>query len=409
MLQAELRARADGEDRRLHRRASEACLERGDGERAVSHAIAAGDAERASDLMFVLAAEAIAHGRSGTVRRWAGLLGADEMSAHPAAALAEGWAALEEGDADRAAHCAALALGGDPARRLLEGSTLEAMGLVLRGTVGLQGMPQTVADLTRAEPGIGAESPVRIIAWYLRGTLAMLSDDREPAHALLEDAEHAASGALPTAYGLVLAQQALLAIEEERWDLADALLRRAGAQQRAAGIQDYASQGIVPATRALVLAQRGEHEAARKDAAQALMNISRLRFSIPWLAAEIRLVLADAFARLGDARKARALLDECAEQLDLDPAPFLTRWRERVELQIERIDGSRAEGGPDLTTAELRTLQYLPTHLSLREVGERLYITRNTVKTHTVSIYRKLEVGSRSEAVARSRELGLLE
>ena len=69
-----------------------------------------------------------------------------------------------------------------------------------------------------------------------------------------------------------------------------------------------------------------------------------------------------------------------------------------------------AGGGDDpLTIAELRTLQYLPTHLSLREVGDRLYVSRNTVKTHTISIYRKLGVNSRSEAVARGRELGLLE
>ncbi len=127
----------------------------------------------------------------------------------------------------------------------------------------------------------------------------------------------------------------------------------------------------------------------------------------PWLALETRLVLACAYAMIGDARKARTLLEEAREQLKTDPAPLLARWLARVEREIEQIDGG-LPGGPDLTTAELRTLQYLPTHLSLREIGERLYITRNTVKTHTVAIYRKLGVGSRSEAVARSRELGLL-
>ena len=75
---------------------------------------------------------------------------------------------------------------------------------------------------------------------------------------------------------------------------------------------------------------------------------------------------------------------------------------------LERL-GSDPATGPALTTAELRTLQYLPTHLSLREIGERLHVSRNTVKTHTVSIYRKLEVASRSEAVARGRGLGLLD
>jgi LuxR family transcriptional regulator, maltose regulon positive regulatory protein len=49
----------------------------------------------------------------------------------------------------------------------------------------------------------------------------------------------------------------------------------------------------------------------------------------------------------------------------------------------------------------------LSTHLSLGEISERLYVSRNTVKTHTISLYRKLGVSSRSAAVARIRELGL--
>jgi LuxR family maltose regulon positive regulatory protein len=49
----------------------------------------------------------------------------------------------------------------------------------------------------------------------------------------------------------------------------------------------------------------------------------------------------------------------------------------------------------------------LSTHLSVREIGERLYVSANTVKSQAYSAYRKLEVSSRSEAVTRARELGL--
>jgi LuxR family maltose regulon positive regulatory protein len=282
------------------------------------------------------------------------------------------------------------------------------MGLALRGTIGLQGTAQAALDLERAERGTGADSPALIVSRFVRGALAMLAEDHEQARTLLEDAEHRAAGVMPTAYVLVLAQHALLAIDDGRWDLAEALMNRAHAQQRAAGVEGYATQGIVPATRALVLAHRGDREPARRDADQAALNLARLGFVTPWLALQTRIVLASAYTRLGDARKARTLLDEAREQLKTDPTPLASRWLDRVDGEVERLDGGRAEG-PDLTTAELRTLQYLPTHLSLREIGERLYITRNTVKTHTVSIYRKLEVGSRSEAVARSRELGVLE
>jgi LuxR family maltose regulon positive regulatory protein len=66
-------------------------------------------------------------------------------------------------------------------------------------------------------------------------------------------------------------------------------------------------------------------------------------------------------------------------------------------------------GSSALTTAELRVLPLLPTYLSFEEIGERLNVSRNTVKTHAMSIYGKLWASSRGEAVERAVELGLLE
>jgi LuxR family maltose regulon positive regulatory protein len=68
-----------------------------------------------------------------------------------------------------------------------------------------------------------------------------------------------------------------------------------------------------------------------------------------------------------------------------------------------------APGMSTLTTAELRLLPLLATHLSFPEIGERLYVSRHTVKSQAISIYRKLGVSSRSEAVSRAGDLGLLE
>ncbi len=59
--------------------------------------------------------------------------------------------------------------------------------------------------------------------------------------------------------------------------------------------------------------------------------------------------------------------------------------------------------------AELRILRFLPTHLSFREIGLRLHVSTNTVKTQAHAVYRKLEVSSRSDAVARAGKIGLLE
>jgi DNA-binding CsgD family transcriptional regulator len=82
----------------------------------------------------------------------------------------------------------------------------------------------------------------------------------------------------------------------------------------------------------------------------------------------------------------------------------------------ERSDGEDPEAirfrmrlAASLTPAELRLLPLLATHLSFREIGERLYISRSTVKTEAISAYRKLSASSRSEAVEHAAELGLIE
>lgn len=65
-------------------------------------------------------------------------------------------------------------------------------------------------------------------------------------------------------------------------------------------------------------------------------------------------------------------------------------------------------GASSLTTAELRVLTLLPTHLTYREIGQRLYVSRNTVKSQAMAVYRKLGVSSRSEAIDRVQELRFL-
>ena len=69
---------------------------------------------------------------------------------------------------------------------------------------------------------------------------------------------------------------------------------------------------------------------------------------------------------------------------------------------------AEAPGASTLTAAELRVIPYLGTHLSFREIGERLFISHHTVKSHAIAIYRKLNVTSRNSAVERAREFGLL-
>jgi LuxR family maltose regulon positive regulatory protein len=82
-----------------------------------------------------------------------------------------------------------------------------------------------------------------------------------------------------------------------------------------------------------------------------------------------------------------------------------------VEAAWARTDAycAAAAVAPALTRAELRVLRLLPTHLSFGEIAERLFVSANTIKTQAHAVYRKLDATSRSTAVARGRELGLLD
>ncbi len=79
----------------------------------------------------------------------------------------------------------------------------------------------------------------------------------------------------------------------------------------------------------------------------------------------------------------------------------------RTQLSADQAPSVR--GASSLTGAELRVLPMLATHLSFAEIGADLFLSPHTVKSQAMSIYRKLGAFSRSQAVARSRELGLLE
>jgi LuxR family maltose regulon positive regulatory protein len=82
----------------------------------------------------------------------------------------------------------------------------------------------------------------------------------------------------------------------------------------------------------------------------------------------------------------------------------------RLQVQLRsNVDTGRGGtvGVSSLTTAELRLLPLLFTHLTFPEIGEQLYVSRHTVKTQAHSVYRKLGASSRSQAVQRAQQLGL--
>ena len=106
---------------------------------------------------------------------------------------------------------------------------------------------------------------------------------------------------------------------------------------------------------------------------------------------------------------ARQALAEAKRHLgQLTDAPSLRDQFEQLCRRIQPMPEADRACLSSITAAETRVLRLLPTHHSFREIGELLFLSRFTVKSHAHSLYRKLGVSSRSEAVERSRELRLL-
>ena len=104
------------------------------------------------------------------------------------------------------------------------------------------------------------------------------------------------------------------------------------------------------------------------------------------------------------AREARRALAACADAGALADA---ARGRSSARCSWSR---SARGGGADaeLSEREVAVLRLLATDLSQREIGSQLFVSFNTVKSHTRTLFRKLGVTSRADAVARGRELGHL-
>jgi LuxR family maltose regulon positive regulatory protein len=123
-------------------------------------------------------------------------------------------------------------------------------------------------------------------------------------------------------------------------------------------------------------------------------------------------------ALLECARAYLAISDTAGARTALDEAQRISRRRPELgtlitELgELDRRTAHAAEtlvGSSTLTPAELRLLPFLSTHLTFEEIGDRLSVSRHTIKTQAMSVYGKLQTSSRSQTVERAVALGLLE
>ena len=236
MLQAELRRRDAGGEVDLHRRASEWYAAAADGDRAIEHAIAAGDIERAGALIWSTAAARVLDGRGTGVRRWLDRFTVEQTAAHATLGLTAAARHVAMGERDLAEHwtsAAQRALGGTCDAELLAGVK------TMRAAVARDGFARMLRDAESAYRQLPEDSPWRSLCCLLRGVGEHLNGDADGARSHLEEGARRGAIAAPGVQALCLAELALIAIADGDWEHGPLLAARA---RRSSGSGSTASR-----------------------------------------------------------------------------------------------------------------------------------------------------------------------
>jgi len=393
----------------LRRRAADWCLRNDLPEEALEYSMAAGDVDTAARLVEELWQPVFRQARVTTLQRWVGWLeNRGGMERHPlAAAYASQLAAVtgRPAEAERWSDVADRQLGqdadqpGDP--------FTEAMAAVSRAVLCRRGIGQMRADADEAARKFVEAGIVRPIAGALQGLACVLSGDLDGGDAIFEETFIVGENVgVPDVLVVILAERALVAMARSQWSQAETLAGQARAILRRAGMEN----ALACAVQARVALHRGDAAAARQELVSAQRARPLLTYAQPHVAVQARIELTRVHLALGDTAAARTLIREIDDLLKhrSDLGTLVGEaWGLRARLSKERTPS--ALGASSLTAAELRVLPLLATHLSFPEIGTELFLSPHTVKSQAISLYRKLGVTTRSQAVARSRELALLE
>jgi LuxR family maltose regulon positive regulatory protein len=376
-------------------------------EPALQHAQSAADPERAAKLVAAAGASAYVSGRAGDVGRWVEWFPAEGVSVRfPNVAILGALAEASLGHPPAAERWTAQAEPG----RLREASGRCAVAgwrSYLRAFTCRSGVPRMRTDARRAQRELSPWSPLLPGAILLEALSFVLAGDEASADPILAHAHDVAVdvGAMPTA-AVALAERALIAAGTDGGE-ADGLAARAAViveEHRLEGCLEAAIVYAVSARRAI---QAGDVAAGRGWLDKAGRLRPLLTYAAPWTA-HFQLELARSYLELADAPSARAVLRELGDTVQQRPnLGIVADETHEVRAALEAIRDGTLDA-TSLTGAELRLLPYLSTHLSFPEIGAQLNVSRHTVKTQAISIYRKLGVSSRSEAISRANQIGLL-
>jgi LuxR family maltose regulon positive regulatory protein len=408
MLLGELELASPGATRELSARAARWCDEQGRTEPAIAYALAAGDRALAATLVERDAMHAFHEGQTALVESWLRALAGEPLECRPGLAVLAGWIHALRGRPHEAEDCMAAAERGVAMSDVLDETTVPRLAL-LRAAMCADGVERMQADAQFAVDALDLLSPWRAKALLLVGWSQLLRGMDDAADATLTDAAKASASGLTNTSSIALAGRSVLAIGRGDRAGADALATDGIERLVSRSLTARATSAVCYAAGARTAAERGRIDAGREwlDAAHRLMpQVTR---ALPWMAVQCRLDAARAHLALGEVEQAERLQAEADHLLLIRPALGTLAGQaeevRRLAARRELPDG----WARSLTAAEQRLLPLLTTHLSFREIAERLFVSRNTVKTQAISVYRKLGASSRSEAVARAETLGLIE
>ena len=411
VLTAELHRREPEMVPELYRRAADWFESIGLDEEAMKHAFAGGDVRRAAELLQRQLLSAYRGGRIATMRAWFDRLG-DAAEHDPGLAIAWAWVSALTGDPAVADHWLDISERSRPSGPSLHGTASLGSSLAfVRATMTRNGPDAMLRDAELAVREEPETSPYRSAALSFVGLAALLGGDAERADSIFEESAAKGEGmAAHPSVSVAVAERSLIAAARGDRQQADAFATHALEIVQTANLSEHITSGPVYAASALAALRAGDRDRAQQYVTAAYRLRPILSYAFPSISVQTRLELARVQVGLSDAAGARTLLAEVREILAHRPdLGVLSQQARELGAHVGTIRSGRSPGPSTLTGAEIRVLNLLPTYLSFREIGTRLFVSPNTVKSQAISIYRKLGVTSRSEAVQTSRRMGLLE
>jgi LuxR family maltose regulon positive regulatory protein len=413
MLRVELTWRQPGLEPALHRRAAEWHRTTGDVVKAMQHALSADDHELATDLFIDNAQHLQSIGRLATVEAWANQLPEEAIQNNPALALTGAWVgSLIYTPKAEVERLLGIAAAGEPQRPLpLQSSSVSAEVAVIRACFIFDDVGQAVAagqEAVRTETDPNRLS--YLLAWAGLGQSLLFAGRWDEARPILERAMAAPlRDRQPSGLFRVIAHLALVSLELGEVTRAETLARQSVRLCEDRGLADHPAAWTAYLALGLVLCERGKFDEAEAVLAEGVEP--RLTKFGDWRIPHAMVLLALARVRYacGHGHAARALTEEARTLLAACPDPgMLTTWLASTERVLHRLPARPTGMQEELTEAELRVLRLMASDLSQREMGRELYLSVNTIKTHTRTIYGKLGATSRRDAVARARALDLI-